>query len=236
MQPDSARTVPPGLSIASFRRRITLWFNKHGRSYPWRETREPFQVLVAELMLRRTKADQVKPVYDRLFSEFPDVVSLAAAETSRIDEILYPLGLKWRTPAFVGVAQELVQKYGGKVPGTREELTTLPGVGDYVAGAVLSFAYRKTEWIVDANIVRLFRRYFGLTTSKEGRRDRHVIETAKIYVACRDPRKANLAILDFSALICTPKNPKHQVCPLRKECRYVVQHQDGNSQLTPSHS
>jgi len=119
-----------------------------------------------------------------------------------------------------------VEKYECKVPEIREELITLTGVGEYVAGAVLSVAYCKKEWIVDSDIVRLFRRYFGVYTSKEGRRDRHIIEMAKVYVSGIDPRKANLAILDFTALVCTPRNPECVKCPLEKRCSHGQQIRD----------
>ncbi|PKP58178.1 DNA glycosylase [Candidatus Atribacteria bacterium HGW-Atribacteria-1] len=215
------KDIPSVKDILVFRNKIIRWFNKNGRDYPWRETRDPFKVLIAEMMLRRTKADQVKQVYEQLFTEYPDVEAVANAEDKKLEQILYPLGLKWRTPAFGSVAREVRERYQCKIPETREELTTLSGVGEYVAGAVLSIAYNKKEWIVDSNIVRLFRRYFGIKTSKEGRRDKHVIEVAKIYASVRNPRKANLAILDFTALICIPGKPDCEKCPLRRNCHYV---------------
>lgn len=216
-----SKDIPSVENIRVFRNKIIHWFNKNGRAYPWRETRDPFKVLIAEMMLRRTKADQVKQVYERLFTEYPDVEAVANAEDEKLEQILYPLGLKWRTPAFALVAREVREKYQCKIPKTKQELITLPGVGEYVAGAVLSIAHGKKEWIVDSNIVRLFRRYFGIRTSKEGRRDKHVIEMAKIYASGRNPRKANLAILDFTALICNPGKPNCEKCPLRRNCHYV---------------
>jgi A/G-specific adenine glycosylase len=214
--------LPSIESIRLFRSKVIRWFNKNQRSYPWRETQDPFRVLIAEMMLRRTKADQVKAVYERLFEEYPDVKTMAKAGNKELERILYPLGLKWRTPAFGLVAREVKEKYQCKIPEAREELTTLPGVGEYVAGAVLSIAYGKKEWIVDSNIVRLFKRYFGIKTSKEGRRDKHVVEIAKAYVSGKDPRKANLAILDFAALICLPRDPKCTDCPVSATCHYHV--------------
>jgi A/G-specific adenine glycosylase len=217
---ESAKAVADRKGIALFRKRVLSWFNKNKRRYPWRETRDPFRVLIAEMMLRRTKADQVQPVYERLLSEYPDVGALADADDRELEQILYPLGLKWRMPAFARIAREIREKHNGQVPAEREKLTGLPGVGDYVAGAVLSIAYNKREWIVDSNIVRLFRRYFGIKTSREGRRDRHVIEMARIYACGRNPREANLAILDFSALVCTPVKPRCERCPLKNGCHY----------------
>jgi A/G-specific adenine glycosylase len=174
-------------------------------------------------MLRRTKADQVKRVYEKMVSAYPDCVSLDQACERDIKNILYPLGLQWRVPAFCDMVHEIRERYGCQVPDNREELKRLPGVGDYVAGAVLSIAYRKREWIVDANVVRLFKRFFGVRTSKEGRRDKHVIEMAKTYAAARNPRVANLAILDFAAVICTDRNPKHRECPIRKKCKLMAE-------------
>jgi A/G-specific adenine glycosylase len=221
--------VPTKVSIISFRRRITYWFDKHGRAFPWRQSIVPFKVLIAEMMLRRTKAGQVKNVFEELFKEFPDVQSLAQGNPKEIDSILYHLGLHWRTPAFQEVARALVRDYGGEVPVTREELKNLPGVGEYVAGAVLSIAYSQKEWIVDSNVVRVFKRYFGVDTSKEGRRDQHVIEMAKTYVLTSSPRKANLAIIDFAALVCVPGKPKHEECPIKNSCDFYKQTQHGSS-------
>lgn len=214
--------MPSPAAISYFRAKILSWFKKNKRSYPWREAEDPFRVLIAEMMLRRTKADQVKPVYDSLFKEYPDVEKLAGAENEKIEKIVYSLGLRWRTPSFGLVARELRERYHCRVPDNREELKKLTGVGDYVAGAVLSFGYGKREWIVDNNIVRLFQRYFGIKTSREGRRDKHVIEMAKRYVLCRNPKKANYAILDFTALVCKPRNPECEKCPLKKDCIHVT--------------
>jgi DNA (cytosine-5)-methyltransferase 1 len=208
--------------IRILRDKLLKWFKSNQRTYPWRETTDPLKVLIAEMMLRRTKADQVRAVYERLLTEYPDITAMVDADGRRLRNILFSLGLKWRIPAFVQVVRETSEKYGGKVPETREELKKLPGVGDYVAGAVLSIAYGKKEWIVDSNIVRLFRRYFGIKTSKEGRRDRHVIEIARMYASCKTPREANLAILDFSALVCKPFRPLCHTCPLREKCKFYL--------------
>jgi A/G-specific adenine glycosylase len=212
--------VPSKAEIKKFRSKISHWFTKNDRDYPWRKTNDPFKVLIAEMMLRRTKADQVKRVYEEFFKKYNNMDVISKAKKEEMEKILAPLGLNWRTPAFSSVVREIKEKYNGKVPETRDELLTLPGVGDYVAGAVLSISQGKREWIVDSNIVRVFKRYFGIEISKEGRRDKHVIAIAKRYVDGRDPRTANLAILDFAALVCTPRNPKHSDCTLRSSCHY----------------
>jgi A/G-specific adenine glycosylase len=170
------------------------------------------------MMLQRTKADQVVPVYLKLLNKYPIVGDLAEADLGDLQNILNPLGLAWRISKFKEMAKALVDRFNGIVPEKREELTSLPGVGDYVSGAVLSIAFQKPEWVVDSNIVRLFRRHFGIQTSSEGRRDAHVIELAKRSTSKRRPRETTLAILDFTALVCTPALPRHDICPLKSKC------------------
>ena len=110
MKAEVQSVIPDKKVIRSFRDKIIRWFDKNARKYPWRETNDPFRVLIAEMMLRRTKADQVKEVHDRLFSEYPDVQALADADGYKIEEILYPLGLKWRVPAFSLIANDIKEK------------------------------------------------------------------------------------------------------------------------------
>lgn len=215
-----SKKVPSGREIGLFRKRLLLWFKKNKRDYPWRETKNPFRVLIAEMMLQRTKADQVLDVYNNFFSEFNSLEEVAHTDLKELRKVLYPLGLKWRVKNFKDVCASLIKNFNGKIPDTRRGLLILPGVGEYVAGMVLSVAFNKPEWVVDSNIVRIFKRYFGISTTKEGRRDKHVIELAKLYIAGKEPKRANLVLLDFGSLICVPKNPRCRVCPLFNTCRY----------------
>lgn len=210
--------MPSKREIKLFRKCLLLWFKKNKRKYPWRKTSDHFRVLIAEMMLQRTRADQVLNVYNNFFSEFNSPEEVAHTDLKKLKKILYPIGLKWRVKNFKDVSISLIKNFNGKVPDKREDLLVLPGVGQYVAGTVLSIAFNKPEWIIDSNIVRVFKRYFGITTTKEGRRDKHVVELAKGYITAKEPRKTNLAILDFSALICSPKTPKCTLCPLFKTC------------------
>ena len=207
--------------IIDLRRRLLRWFRKNGRVFPWRATEDPYRILMAEIMLRRTRADQVRPVYNRFIRRFPSFKSLNNADNKEVAELVYPLGLAWRAPAFKRVAEEITEVYGGKVPDTREELTRLTGVGDYVAGAILSMAYDKREWMVDSNIARTLVRYFGLNPRSEPRRDRQVISLAAEYSRSRVPRRANLALLDHASIICRSSNPQCSSCPLRKSCAFL---------------
>lgn len=215
-------TQPTTQEIIDLRKVLIRWFNKNKRTYPWRKTKNPFRVLIAEMMLQRTKADQVRAVYLNFFSHFKTPTDVACVNIRKLNRVLYPLGLRWRIKKFKEVSKSLVNNFAGNVPAFREEISKLPGVGDYVAGIVLSVAFNKKEWIVDSNVVRVFKRYFGIKTSKEGRRDKHVIDIARTYADCRFPRNANLALLDFAALICTPRKPVHERCPLTGSCHYFI--------------
>ena len=135
--------LPTSKEISAFRSKILIWFNKNKRNYPWRETSDRYRVLIAELMLRRTKADQVANVYSKFIEKYPDVKSLSYATQDDIDEMTYSLGLHWRRDSFIGVVRESTESYGGEIPDKREDLKKFTGVGDYVAGAVLSIASNK---------------------------------------------------------------------------------------------
>lgn len=142
---DYFKNIPSEEEIYKFRNCLLNWFENKKRDYPWRKTDDPFRLLIAEIMLRRTNADQVKNVYIDFFKKYPDSYSISKADKKDIEEILYPLGLRWRVPSIISVARQIQEKYNGKVPQTRDELIKLPGVGDYVAGAVLSIAFNKKE-------------------------------------------------------------------------------------------
>ena len=218
MKNSSRQKMPSQEEIRAFRNGIIKWFEKNRRIYPWRRTKNPFRILIAEMMLQRTKSDQVEAVYRRFFSVFKSPRDVASSTMRELNCLLYPLGLRWRIKRFREVSRSLIKDFRAKVPSTRNDILKLPGVGDYVAGIVLSTAFGKREWIVDSNVVRVFKRYFGIRTSKEGRRDRHVIDIARTYVSKRKPGRANLAFLDFAALICIPGKPKCSQCPLSKSC------------------
>ncbi|MBL7086713.1 MAG: DNA glycosylase [Candidatus Cloacimonetes bacterium] len=209
--------------IEYLRKHLKKWSHSNElRHYPWRNTDNPYEILIAELMLRRTRVDQVVPVYKNFIETYPDPLTLSKAKVSSIENILYSIGLKWRTSSFLEIAKIIANTYNGIVPNTRHELISLPGIGDYVAGAILSFAFNMNEWIVDSNIVRLYKRFFGYETTKEGRRDKHIIETSKLYISIGNAKILNIALLDFSSLICTFRTPKCQECILKESCRYFI--------------
>ena len=206
-----------GETIASY---LINWHLAIKRDYPWRRTKTPFRILIAEIMLQRTKADQVEAVYNSFIKQFPNAGELNKADVGDIERYFQRLGLIWRARVLKKLADQLVEKYDGKVPQTREELLMLPSIGEYVADALLSFAFQKDVAIVDSNVCRVLRRVFGMTSKGEARRDRGFRQKAEEILPKGKSREFNFAILDLAALICLPKEPKCPICPIKTMCSY----------------
>ena len=211
--------MDPLLNITRFHDSIREWASDNLRSFPWRATTNPFHILMAEVMLRRTQARQVMPVYERFVIAFPDAHSLASAPPDEVSLVLYPLGLAWRTPAFQQIASILVRDYAGQVPSEYDLLVTLPGVGDYVASAVCCFAYGQPIMLADTNTVRVAGRLVGIPTHAESRR-RSAIRSILVSLLDREhPATYNYGLLDIAARICTPNDPACADCPVLSFCR-----------------
>lgn len=208
--------------IKTIRERLLSWFERNGRDFPWRRTRDPYRILIAEIMLQRTKAEQVIPVYEEFIRRFPDPESLVKAGREDIRSFFSRLGLLWRADLVVKLADVLVRRFNGSLPPEREKLLSLPAVGDYMADAVLSFAYGMDIAVVDSNVCRVLRRIFGLKTRGEARRDRRFRELARRLVPPGKSREFNWAMIDFASTICTPRKPRCDECPLRHYCSEVT--------------
>lgn len=201
-------------------RSLQQWGNIHFRDYPWRHIRDPYRTMIAEFMLHRTRADQVVPVYKEFIVQYPDVFSLAQADLSRVKKVTEHLGLHWRSAHFIEAARYVVQKYDGKFPETEKALKEIPGVGEYVAGAILTICYAKPYPVIDSNIARFINRFYGLHLTGEIRRKKDVRNIAEDLFTIEDPRQILFAILDLTAAVCRAQNPLHQKCPLKEICRY----------------
>lgn len=202
------------------RQQLLAWFESSARSFPWRYDSDPYHVLMAEMMLRRTQAPQVVGVYHRFLQAYPDISSLNEAPELEVATILRPLGLEWRVKNFKILASELVSRHNGEVPSDRRDLQALTGVGPYVAEAVRCFAFGLPAVIMDTNTVRVAARYFGFDYTPESRRRKPVIEAVSFLVSPQRPANSNYALLDFAATICRAQKPDHANCPLASRCAY----------------
>lgn len=207
--------------IEAIRKSLLDWFEKNERSFPWRETKDPYRILLAEKLLQQTAAtSQVVEAYTKIVKTYPTTRALANAMPSQLRRIIAPLGFGYRSDELPRLAQTILDKYEGTIPNNLKDLLDLPGVGDYTARAVLSFAHGKDVPIVDTNVARLLYRVFGITKSLPSNpaRDKQLIAMAAVLIPKGESREFNLAILDLCASICTARRPKCAYCPINRSC------------------
>lgn len=206
------------LPLDQFHISLHSWDAQYRRIYPWRTTDDPFHIMIAELMLRRTQARQVVQVYQDFIAKYPHAYALANAPAEDVAHALFSLGLSWRVPAFQQIARTLVEQYAGAVPSSYDALVALPGIGDYVASAICCFAFGQAVIMVDTNTVRIAGRLFGIPTHAESRRRKPVRTLLQALLDKEEPKSYNYALLDLAALICTPAQPNCAMCPLLSFC------------------
>ena len=206
--------------IREFRRRLLRWFERHGRDLPWRRTRDPYRVLVSEIMLQQTQVSRVEGFYARFLERYPTIHALARARPRAVRESWDGLGYYRRAANLHRLARTVVAEHGGAVPGDVDALRRLPGVGRYTAGAVASFAYEQAEPAVDTNVARVIQRAFH-PRLRGARKNRRVWETAARLVPSRGSRAwaFNQAIMELGALVCTARVAHCERCPVRGVCR-----------------
>ena len=198
--------------------KILKWWSKNKRDYPWRHETDPYRILIAEIMLQRTKADQVVPVYLEFIKRYPTIKDLGRANLEDIEYFFNKLGLKWRAKRVLEMAKYIAEKFDGKLPAEKEYLLEIPMIGEYISDAILSFAYGLDVAVIDANVVRVIGRLLCLEPHGEARRDPRFRNIAGMMLPRGRAREYNWAMIDFAALICTPRNPRCDICPLRNNC------------------
>ena len=167
------------IAAPSFSSKLISWGQENFRSFPWRFTTEPYHILIAEVMLHRTQALQVVPVYTQFLEKYPTLASLAQAKQEEFHEVLYSLGLRWRIDLIMEMVSQIQERFHGQIPEEKSDLLSLSGVSDYVASAVRCFAWNKPETIVDTNTVRVIGRVFNLQIKDSSRRN---AELNRIYI------------------------------------------------------
>ncbi len=216
------------IDAVQIRRSIIKWGKENFRDFPWRMTNNPYHILMSEVMLHRTQARQVVPIYKQFIKTYPDINTLARATKEDIGEILYSLGLHWRIDMIHEMTIELITRFNSEIPRSKAKLLSLPGVSEYIAGAVRCFAWNLPEPIPDTNTVRITGRLFGLEIKDSSRRNplfKHLITKL---VDPDEPRAFNYAQLDLADKVCTRKQaPDCLQCPLLRWCCY------GNNAIKP---
>jgi A/G-specific adenine glycosylase len=198
---------------------LMRWGKANRRSFPWRETRDPFRILVAEVLLQRSRGRTVALVFDELFRRWPDAESLARARVTSIRSVIRPLGLTRRADTLKALAAVVVERRG--VPRALDSLLELPGVGPYAANATLAVAFGQRTGVVDGVTGRVYRRYFALPEGGPPSTDRALWEVVERTTPSRGTRQWNWAVLDLAAAVCIPARPRCTECPLATTCSFT---------------
>jgi A/G-specific adenine glycosylase len=210
-------------TVGKFQNRLLEWGRNHLRTFFWRERElEPYESLVVEILLARTRAESVEPVARQFLDRYPTPSALRAAKKQDVEDLLRPLGLfRKRAGALLDCARQLVENFGGKVPDDVEDLQGLPYVGRYAANAILCFGLERPRPVVDSNVARVFRRYFELREPKPklGSDDLYWAVAGRL-APKENVRLYNWSLLDLGAEICTPRSPDCEKCPMAKGCRF----------------
>ena len=205
---DQVRRLP------ALRRRVLRWFRAEGRDFPWRHTHDPWEVLLAELMLQRTRADLVPRVYQEALRRYPTAAAFADAPPADLEELLRPLGFTHRNVRLRAAADACRDR----VPRSMAGLLAVPGVGRYAATATLCFAHGRRLAVVDPSVIRLLGRLELATSSRTRARDDPELWTAADQLLpSRNAREWNFAVLDLASTICRPA-PRCAACPLQDVC------------------
>lgn len=216
-----ARVSPPDPTAMAAA--LVAWFSAHGRDYPWRRTRDPYAILVSEVMLQQTQIATVldRGYYARWLAQFPDFATLAAAREDEVLKAWEGLGYYRRARNLHRLAKVVLETHGGAFPQEHEVILALPGIGPYTAGAVASFAFGLPQPIVDGNVARVLSRVYNDATPIDSTPGiKRLWERASALAhATADPRSLNSALMELGQTCCTPTKPACRLCPIHSECR-----------------
>ncbi len=219
--PGQEKAVP---ALEDVQARLLAWFAAHGRDLPWRHTRDPYQILVAEMMLQQTGVERVLPKWRAWLAAFPTLEALAAAPRGDVIRLWAGLGYNSRAVRLQEIARQAIEQYGGRLPGTVEALRDLKGIGPYTAGAVLCFAYERDVTFVDTNVRRVLTRVFaGAEGAHIPLADGEVRDLAARALPRGHAWAWHQALMDLGATICVDGKPTCLVCPLQEPCRAAFQ-------------
>jgi len=209
-----------GKGLRSVTKKILSWYESHKRDLPWRDSANPYQVWVSEIMLQQTQVETAIPYYHRFLSRFPTVQSLAAASQDDVLKAWENMGYYSRARNLHVAAGHVVERFGGKIPQGWEELMSLPGIGKYTAGAILSMAFGLPVPAVDANVRRVISRLFAVEDPiDQSETAQRIWELAETLVPSKGAGRFNQALMDLGATICRARDPKCSVCPAHTHCQ-----------------
>jgi len=215
-------TKDPIKNVRAFRSSLLTWFRSESKDWPWRRTRDPWAILVSEIMLQQTTIASViaNRRFEKFLEEFPEIATMSAASENQILKAWEGLGYYNRVRNLQKAARVVLDHFSGEFPQEASTLETLPGVGRYTAGAVSSFAFDQPAPIVDGNIARVISRLFKITLAIDSTLGQKIIwERAGELLDRKNPRLFNSAIMELGQTFCSARNPSCLQCPVKRFCQ-----------------
>lgn len=209
------------VEIADFKKKVKTFYWSQGRDLPWRRTRDPYRILVSEVMLQQTQVERVQTFYEKFIKRFPDFAALAKSKKSDVLRMWQGLGYNRRALALREIAKIIVKKYGGKLPCEREMLELFPGIGPYTAGAIRVFAFGEPEVFIETNIRRVFIHFFF--PKRENVHDCEILSLVEKTLNHKDPREWYSALMDYGAMlgVTAKANPNRRSAHYTKQSKFI---------------
>jgi A/G-specific adenine glycosylase len=211
-------------AVAWIRDGLGRWYDAHRRDLPWRRTTDPYAIWVSEVMLQQTQVATVAPYYDRWLERFPTIADLAAADLQTVLKCWEGLGYYARARNFHRAAQIVTQQHDGRVPDDPAGFRALPGVGDYITAAVLSIAFGRPLAVVDGNVKRVLARFLRIESPVNApNAHKTFAPVAAGWLDRERPGRFNQAVMELGALLCAPRQPRCEACPIADGCRSLAE-------------
>ena len=207
--------------IRDFQSQILRWHRHNKRDLPWRQTSDPYLILISEFFLQRTQSKQVIPIFGVFIRKYPTIKRLAKEDSRNIRKYMKPLGLAKKVKYISAIAKRIIKEHDGDIPNDYAKLVALPGIGIYTASAILCFGFGEQRPIVDRNVARLINRVFGLKCKIErAHTNKKLWELMMAFLPKGRAKEFNQALLDLEDSICKPKSPMCHACPLSNICSH----------------
>lgn len=199
--------------------RLLEWYATEARELPWRRTRDPYAILVSEIMLQQTRVETAIAYFERFMAQFPSIEALAEASIDEVLKVWQGLGYYRRAHNLHAAARRTVEEHGGSLPDDVKQLRSLPGIGAYTAGAVASIAFGRNQPALDGNIIRVLTRVYRIQGDPSRAATRaQILQHAQALTRLGSASEINQALMDLGARICRPRTPDCGACPITNEC------------------
>ncbi len=200
---------------------IFIWGSQHIINYPWRENRNPYKVLVSEILLIRTRASQVSPIFKEFMIKYPSLEEFLNSQSEIIKQLFSSLGLHFRARFIEAIKTKIKKDYNNEIPNNIKDLKSLKGLGNYSANAILCFGFNQRRALLDTNFIKIYKRVFNVQSKiKTPKNDKYLWEFSEFLLPEKNFVRFNYSILDLGGIICKHRNPQCNICPLGNVCYF----------------